>query len=69
MDTLIACGQFTTCYKLLDYILDLKKDAELQENIDTEAIDKLYKLLLKDWKAFNKNPLFLVEELRLVGSE
>ena len=69
MDTLIACGQFTTCYKLLDYILELKKDTDLQENIDTDSIDKLYKLLLKDWKSFNKNPLFLVEELRLGGIE
>lgn len=69
MDTLIACGQFTTCYKLLDYILELKKDTDLQEKIDTVAIDKLYKLLLKDWKSFNKNPLFLVEELRLGGNE
>ena len=63
MDTLIACGQFTTCYKLLDYILELKKDTEFQ-NIDSDAIHELYKLLLKDWKAFNENPLFLVEELK-----
>ncbi len=69
MDTLIACGQFTTCYKLLDYILDLKKDTELQKNIDTVAIEKLRKLLLKDWKAFNENPLFLVEALKVGKSK
>ncbi|WP_308992783.1 patatin-like phospholipase family protein [Mariniflexile litorale] len=64
MDTLIACGQFTTCYKLLDYILELKKDAETQD-IDTKAIDDLYHLLLKDWKAFNEDPLFVLEILNL----
>ncbi|KGL63385.1 patatin-like phospholipase family protein [Polaribacter sp. Hel1_85] len=69
MDSLISCGQFTTCYKLLDYILDLKKDPEIQENIDTVAIDDLYKLLLKDWKEFNKNPLFLVEALKVGKSK
>ena len=64
METLISCGQFTTCYKLLDYIVELKKEEELKEKIDVSAIDKLYKLLLKDWKKFNENPLFLVEELK-----
>ena len=63
MDTLIACGQFTTCYKLIDYILKLKKDPETQ-NVDKVAIDYLYKLLLKDWKAFNENPLFDLETLK-----
>lgn len=63
MDTLISCGQFTTCYKLLDYILDIKKEAETQ-NIDTAAIDNLNKLLLKDWKDFNENPLFALEALK-----
>ncbi|SNR35210.1 patatin-like phospholipase family protein [Lutibacter flavus] len=63
MDTLIACGQFTTCYKLLDYILELKNDSETKK-IDTDAINKLEKLLLKDWKTFNKDPLFVLEELK-----
>lgn len=63
MDTLIACGQFTTCYKLLDYILELKKDTENQ-NFNNVEIDELYKLLLKDWKAFNENPLFVLEGLK-----
>jgi len=68
MDTLIACGQFTTCYNLINYVLELKKVAE-NENIDTGGIDELHKLLLKDWRAFNKNPLFLVEDLKPKKSE
>jgi hypothetical protein len=64
MDTLIACGQFTTCYNLLSYILELKKDTTTQ-NIEANAIDALYNLLLNDWKNFNENPLFLLDLLKV----
>ena len=65
MDALIACGQFTTCYKLMDYILTLKDKAEelKLDSQEIKALDDLYLLLEKDWKAFNKSPMFLVEEL------
>ena len=64
MDSLIACGEFTTCYKLIDYILKLKNSSLEFDIEDKEALDNLYKLLLKDWKEFNKNPLFQVEILK-----
>ena len=65
MDTLIACGQFTTCYKLMDYILKLKKNTKIVLSAqDTIAIDALYKALESDWKQFNDNPLFQVEALK-----
>tara|TARA_Y100000815_G_scaffold269765_1_gene293079 strand:- start:229 stop:1899 length:1671 start_codon:yes stop_codon:yes gene_type:complete len=63
MDTLIACGQFTTCYELMDYILSLKAE-ESSGITDFTELDKLYKTLEKDWKAFNKNPLWLTEQLK-----
>lgn len=55
MDSLIACGQFTTCYNLMIYILELK-----DSNITSKEIDDMYQLLENDWKEFNKNPLFMV---------
>ena len=55
MGTLIACGQFTTCYNLMNYILKLKNS-----EIHSEEIDKMYQLLEKDWKKFNERPLFMV---------
>ncbi|MBQ0787892.1 MAG: patatin-like phospholipase family protein [Oceanihabitans sp.] len=62
METLVACGQFTVCYELMDYILKLKADPD---NItDFTEIDKLYAALQTDWKTFNKQPLWLVEELK-----
>ncbi|GGI57477.1 patatin-like phospholipase family protein [Winogradskyella haliclonae] len=63
METLIACGQFTACYELMDYILQLKKD-ENSGVSDFAELDKLYEALEKDWKAFNKSPLWLVEALK-----
>jgi hypothetical protein len=62
MQTLIACGQFTVCYELMEYILELKADPE--SNIaDFTEIDKLHGALKADWVSFNKKPLWLVEEL------
>jgi predicted acylesterase/phospholipase RssA len=54
-DCLIACGQFTTCYNLMDYIVKLK-DA----GITSKEIEAMYNLLKADWKKFNKDPLFMV---------
>lgn len=62
MQTLIACGQFTVCYELMEYILELRADPD--SNIaDFTEIDKLYDALKADWVSFNKKPLWLVEEL------
>ncbi|MDO6759500.1 patatin-like phospholipase family protein [Tamlana sp. 2_MG-2023] len=63
METLIACGQFTICYELMDYILDLKKDYE-NLFVDFPEIAKMYKSLETDWENFNKNPLWLVNQLK-----
>ncbi|MBL4821525.1 MAG: patatin-like phospholipase family protein [Gammaproteobacteria bacterium] len=62
METLIACGQFTVCYELMDYILKLKADKDNQIN-DFTQIDTLYNALEADWKSFNKKPLWLLDAL------
>lgn len=62
METLIACGQFTLCYELLDYILKLKADNDNQIKDFTE-IDTLYKALEADWISFNEKPFWLVDTL------
>lgn len=56
MRSLIACGQFTTCYNLINHILKLK-----QKGIHSTEIEKMYKELVKDWKEFNKDPQFMIE--------
>jgi hypothetical protein len=57
LENLIACGQFTTCYNLMDYILGLKKKG----NTDS-GLDDLYKDLHKDWKVLNDDPRKFVQE-------
>lgn len=65
MDALIACGQFTSCYKLMDYILKLRKNKKIElSEEEVVAIDALYDALEKDWKQFNENPLFHVKSLK-----
>ncbi|MEQ6124041.1 patatin-like phospholipase family protein [Pseudotenacibaculum sp. MALMAid0570] len=63
MDTLIACGQFTICYELMNYIIKLKADKDSGITDFTE-IDKLYDGLQSDWTAFNDKPMWLVDELK-----
>ncbi|MDR7131643.1 hypothetical protein J2X69_004007 [Algoriphagus sp. 4150] len=55
LDNLIACGQFTTCYNLIQYLN--KIDVE-RKNSD---ILKLEKNLRNDWDQFKLNPLFCVK--------
>ena len=77
MNKLIACGQFTVCYNLLKYIIDLQKDVEDRSEIDDmfgnlakERIEELpfpeliplEEHLRKLWSKFNENPLWMVEE-------
>lgn len=64
MDTLIACGQFTTCYTLMDYILKLKASDITLTSAQISDIDALLKALEADWATFNKNPMFYVNSLK-----
>ena len=77
MNKLIACGQFTVCYKLLKYIIELQDGTEDRSEIDEMfgkmAIESLEELpfpelipleqqLRELWRKFNENPLWMVEE-------
>ena len=63
MEALIACGQITICYELMDYILQLRADNKIPDK-DSSAIDALYKDLEQDWRKFNIQPLWLVDKLK-----
>lgn len=54
LENLIACGQFTACYNILDYLI--KNEDKF---IDDES-KNLKEQLEKDWSTFNKEPLFLL---------
>ena len=67
-DTLIACGQFTICFSLLEYIEKYIKNKKFQNNYDKyseetkNAIDQLESELLEDWRKFKKEPYWMVRE-------
>jgi len=60
LDALIACGQFTTCYNLLEYIIQLEREhAEVKKD---KHIQQLKQDLLKDWQQFQTEPKFMVAD-------
>ncbi len=58
LDALIACGQFTICFNLLEYIIEL--ETEFEEIRTDTAIQALKQDLLKDWERFQTHPEFMV---------
>ncbi|HLP19590.1 MAG TPA: patatin-like phospholipase family protein [Chitinophagales bacterium] len=58
LDALIACGQFTMCYNLLEYIIELEADYPAVK--EDSVIQCLKTELLHDWKLFQVNPKFMV---------
>jgi len=67
-DTLIACGQFTICFSLIEYIEKYIKNKKYQNNYQKyseetkKAIDQLESELLEDWRKFKKDPYWMVKE-------
>jgi len=61
---LIACGQYTLCYNLLNYILQLKKIKGYPDypQETRTAIDEMESNLQKDWQQFNADPFWLQRE-------
>lgn len=68
LDTIIACGQFTTCFNLLEYIeRTLKheiyaKDYEAYNDVIKFEIDTLHNQLMEDWRKFKLDPYWMVKE-------
>jgi hypothetical protein len=59
LKNVIACGQFTTCYNLLDYLQKLEKD---EIELGSDGL-KIKVELENDWKKFVKDPYFLFNQL------
>ncbi len=64
IEHLIACGQFATCYNLLEYLWILKGQPGYQ-NLNAQYkkdLDDLWNALLQDWRRFKNDPFFLLKE-------
>ena len=68
LNTLIACGQFTGCFNLLEYIEKVLLNKENTVAYDCypsalkSEIKYFYNELLSDWHKFNDNPYWMVDE-------
>jgi hypothetical protein len=63
---LIACGQFTTCYNLLEYILNLESDKVVFENLSDDYKDRVVEIkgkLMIDYENFKTDPFFMYNKL------
>jgi len=60
LKNLVSCGQFTACYDLLKYCVDLK---ESKANVDSALLNEMIDVLQADWKHFIKNPYWLHDNL------
>lgn len=68
LNTLIACGQSTICWNLIEYIEKIRQHKDyatafLQYDEATkEELKRLSNDLMEDWKRFQSNPYWMVEE-------
>jgi predicted acylesterase/phospholipase RssA len=67
LNTLIACGQFTGCFNLLNYIEKVLWGKENREAFDhydpvlKSEVQELYVRLLSDWQKFNDDPYWMAD--------
>ncbi|HEY1040718.1 MAG TPA: hypothetical protein VGF30_14990, partial [Bacteroidia bacterium] len=70
-NTVIACGQFNTCFNLIEYIEKFIKNSKYQNDYEKyspetkQAIEELHIGLLEDWKRFKNDPYWMVNEWNL----
>lgn len=68
LKNLVACGQFTTCMNLIEYILSIERKIDKKEiELNKAEIDKLTyvkKQVLEDWEKFRSDPYFLYNSYR-----
>jgi hypothetical protein len=59
---IIACGQFTTCYNLLEYIVKLMKNPAAYDAAYLNRLLKLKEQLTNDYTHFKADPFFMYND-------
>jgi predicted acylesterase/phospholipase RssA len=68
-NSIIACGQFTICFNLIEYFEKFlfnpkySRDYNKYSPETKEELVRLYNHLLGDWEKFNKDPFWMLDEL------
>lgn len=66
-EALIACGQFTICWNLLEYIYRLRRNDD-NTNASHDIIRALQPQLEADWQRFKENPYWMLSTLTQTSS-
>ena len=56
LKNLVSCGQFTACYNLLKYCVDLEK---AKADVDLKLLKKMKSIFKDDWNKFRSDPYWL----------
>jgi predicted acylesterase/phospholipase RssA len=56
LKNLVSCGQYTACYNLLKYCIDLKKS---NAKVNAKILDAMIVIFQADWNEFIKDPYWL----------
>jgi len=60
LQKLIACGEYSICYNLIDYIL---RRYGQQKSKYPDHVKELFIGLVEDWKKFESNPMMMAREV------
>ena len=65
MASIIACGEFTTCYNLMGYISKLRESSVWNgfEQKYKDRVNEVDKQLHDDWDKFQKDPFFMFNKM------
>lgn len=69
-ESIIACGQFTMCFNLLEYYEKFLRNPKYTKDYEKYspelkfALDELQDQLLRDWRKFKEDPYWMVKEMR-----
>jgi len=69
-DSIIACGQFTICFNLLEYYEKFLRNPKYHKDYEKyspeikQMLDELQASLLADWKKFKEDPYWMVKEYK-----
>lgn len=69
-NSIIACGQFTMCFNLLEYFEKFIRNPKYQNDYEKyspetkQALEALHSSLLQDWQKFKEDPYWMVEAWR-----
>jgi hypothetical protein len=69
LQTLIACGQFTACFNLLEYFEKVLMNPIYADSYNQYSeilknqLKSLYSRMFEDWRKFNSDPYWMIESI------